>query len=291
MGHQPARIADIHHRRPGYEDWWVRHVTLAEAIAAGRISPEWAEQRARQWGPSSPVYVNRVLGEFAVEDAHSVIPLAWVEAAVDRWHDLAGAYGRFVNVGVDVARFGEDRTVLALRYGDAIAALRVSAREETTSTTGRVRGVLDAERRAGEAVVDVIGLGAGVVDQLREQGYRVVAFNAAGGSAHLDRSGELGYVNRRSAAWWNLREMLDPSFGPTIALPPDDDLVGDLTAPVYRVTSGGRIVVEGKDDIRRRLGRSTDAGDAVVMAFALPEPDDYEGYVVYDEPVDIGGGF
>jgi hypothetical protein len=234
--------------------------------------------------------VNRVLGEFAVEDAQTVIPLSWLEAANDRWTDLAGGYAPFVNVGVDVARFGDDRTVLALRYGDAIADLRISAKEETTQTTGRVKAVLDGVPR-GEAVVDVIGLGAGVVDQLREKGYRVVAFNAASRSQHLDRSGELGFINRRAAAWWNLREMLDPSFEPTIALPPDDDLTGDLTAPLWRMTSGARISVEGKDDIRKRLGRSTDHGDAVVMAFALPETDDYEGTVWYDDPVDIGGGF
>ncbi len=285
-----GRFSDIHHRKPGYEDWWARHVTLEESIAAGRISPEWVEQRRRQWGERSAVFINRVLGEFAVEDAQSVIPLSWVEAAIDRWHMLAGGYAPLINVGVDVARFGEDQTVLALRYGDAIGELRVYTKDETTATTGHVRGILDANRRA-HAVVDVVGLGAGVVDQLREQGYDVVAFNAAAGTVHRDRSGELGFANRRSAAWWNLREMLDPGFGPVIALPPDDDLIGDLTSPGYRVTSGGRIVVEGKDDIRKRLGRSTDKGDAVVQSFALPEPDDYEGVIVYDEPVDIGFGF
>jgi len=284
-----GRFADIHHRRPGYEDWWVKHVTLEDAIAAGRISRAWADQRAKQWGESSAIYQNRVLGEFAAEDAQNVIPIAWVEAAIERWRMLGGGYAPFINVGVDVARYGEDRTTLALRFGDAIAEIRTYAKAETMETTGHVAGVLHANR--GEAVVDVVGLGAGVVDRLREMRLAVVAFNAAGRSDHLDRSGELGFVNRRSAAWWNLREMLDPAFDPVVALPPDEELLGDLVTPMYRVVSGGRIAIESKDDIRKRLGRSTDKGDAVVQSYALPEPADYEGVVVWDDPVDIGGGY
>ena len=287
-----GRFSDIHHRKPGYEDWWVRHVTLDESIAAGRIDPDWVEQRAKQWGRDSAVFINRVLGNFAAEDAEAVVPLAWLEAANMRWLDLDGGYAAFTNVGVDVARFGDDVSIIAERFGDAIASLHEYSREATTAVTGHVRGILDREgKRDAEAVVDVIGMGAGVVDQLREMGYTVRAFNAAGRSQYLDRSGELGYANRRSAAWWNLREMLDPTFEPTLALPPDDMLTGDLTSPKWRVTSGGKIQVESKDDIRKRIDRSTDRGDAVVMAFSLPEPDDYEGTVWYDEPVDIGGGY
>lgn len=290
-----GRFADIHHRRPGYEDWWAKHVTLAEAMAAGRISEAWAEQRGRQWGVDSAIYRNRVLGEFAAEDANVVIPLAWVEAAVERWRNLAGGYAPFTNVGVDVARYGEDRTIFAIRRGDAISEVRSTYREDTSMTAGHVSGILrgsGVNRAHAEAVVDVIGLGAGVVDILRAEGWRrIVAFNAAGRSQHIDRSGELVYGNRRAAAWWNLRERLDPAFDSSIALPPDDDLIGDLVTPLYRVAQGGRIMIESKEDIRKRLGRSTDKGDAVVQSFALPEPEDLEGYVVYDDPMDIGGGY
>jgi len=112
--------------------------------------------------------------------------------------------------------------------------------------------------------VDEIGLGAGVVDRLREQGKRVLPFNASAGTGHRDKSGELGFADTRSAAWWNLREMLETE---PLALPPDDRLIGDLTAPHWRVMSGGRVKVESKDDIKKRLGRSTDDGDAVIQAF------------------------
>jgi hypothetical protein len=266
-GEPQGRFYEIHQRKPGYEDWWTRHVTLAECIAAGRVSPEWAEQRARQWGESSAVYQNRALGEFASSDEDGVIPLSWVETANDRWRALedSGEWGAFSCCGVDVARGGEDRTVTALRYGDAIRELRRSSKQDTMETTGAVAGILHAH--GGEAVVDVIGIGAGVVDRLKEQGKAVRAFNASEHTDAKDRSGELGFMNKRSAAWWHLRELLDPANGHEIALPPDDLLTGDLTAPHWRMTSGGKVQVESKDEIRKRLGRSTDSGDAVVQAF------------------------
>ncbi|MBN1629627.1 MAG: hypothetical protein JW990_07685, partial [Thermoleophilia bacterium] len=128
---------------------------------------------------------------------------------------------------------------------------------------------------------------AGVFDRLREMEYPVIAFNAAARTDRLDSSGELGFVNCRSAAWWAMREMLDPAASYPIELPPDDLLIGDLTAPKWRVTSGGRIQVESKDDIRKRLGRSTDSADAVVQAFWTPEIEPEDELLVYEDRVVI----
>ena len=136
----------------------------------------------------------------------------------------------------------------------------------TTATTGRVAGITSA---AGVyAVVDVLNMGAGVVDQLREQGHQVVAFNASEHSDLKDRSGELGFVNKRSAAWWNLRDMLGPDSGENLALPPDDLLTGDLTTPHWRVVSGGRSKSRARHDHsaprsftrRRRCGHAKRSG-------------------------------
>ena len=169
-------------------------------------------------------------------------------------------------VGVDVARTGQDRTVLALRNGPVITELRRSVREDTMQTTGRVKAILDADSSC-TAVVDVIGIGSGVVDRLREQHARVLAFNASRGSKARDSTREFGFANRRSEAHWALRTALDPSSDPDYCLPDDEMLLGDLSAPHWTVTSGGKIQVESKDDIRKRLGRSPDDGDAVVMAY------------------------
>lgn len=275
-GEPTGRFYDIHTRRPGLEDWWARHVTLDEAIAAGRVSETWAMQRELQWGRNSAAFANRVLGEFHSSDEDAVIPLAWVEAANERWRAWVDAGrreppGRMV-VGVDVARFGDDKTVLAVRKGDVVEELRVTAKQDTMETVGAVGGLLAHGTYSvnAVAVVDTDGLGAGVTDRLREQGRRTIAFHAGTRTDKKDRSGELGFVNTRSAAWWNLRELLDPAYDEQIALPDDPELIGDLTAPHWKVLSGSKIEVEKRDSIVSRLGRSPDRGTAVVQAFWTP---------------------
>lgn len=277
-GEPEGRFYDIHVRKPGYEDWWVRHVTKEEVIAAGQMTLDWADQRARQWGADSAVYKNRVLGEFAASDEDSLIPLAWVEAANDRWDALMDSkrdIGPMTDLGVDVARAGGDETVLALRHGEVVRELRCFAIGDTMATVGHVVAALRAAPRA-RPVVDVIGVGAGVVDRLREGGVgNTVAFNASAGTRWRDRTGELQFYNLRSASWWHMRELLDPSAGATVALPRDDMLTGDLTAPHYKITSTGKIQVESKDEIRAKIDRSTDRGDAVVMSFWGDEEPDW----------------
>jgi hypothetical protein len=91
----------------------------------------------------------------------------------------------------------------------------------------------------------------------------VIAFNASRKTRRLDRSGEYGFVNQRAAMWWMTREALDPAFDPTLAIPPVDDLIGELTAPKWRVTPSSKLQVESKDDVKKRIGRSTDLADAV----------------------------
>lgn len=282
-GEPQGRFYDIHRRAVGYEDWYTRHVTLDEAIAAGRVSREWTEQRERQWGKDSAVYQNRVLGEFATAQARGVIPLSWVEAANERWYAWVeeGQPGVLTGIGVDVGGGlpGGDKTVLApcfdrFRIGELRKHGQGDPDVATMETVARVAGLLK-KHGTGEAVVDVIGIGAGVVHRLREMGYRARAFNAGKGTALLDRSGELGFANWRAAAWWITRELLDPGEGVGVALPPDDDLTGELTAPRYKLASGGRargglIQIEDKLSVRRRLKRSTDCADAVVQALVGP---------------------
>jgi hypothetical protein len=263
-GAPSGRFYDIHRRAPGYEDWWTRHVTLEEAVAAGRISRTWADQRASQWGRDSAVFHNRVLGEFHASDEDAVIPLAWLEAAIERWHewDRAGrpSPGGPLWTGVDVGR-GGDETVLAARDGWAIT-LEGHRRRDTMATVGMIQG------RDGRAIVDVIGLGAGVYDRLRELGARPLAYTGSGKAQARDRSGKFGFANVRSAAYWHLRELLDPAYEPSLALPPDDLMISDLTTPTWAVTTGlpPKIQVETKDKVVDRLGRSPDRGDAVAMA-------------------------
>ena len=279
-----GRFYEVHKDRRRFADWDAMHVKRARVIAAGRMSADWAESRRRQWGETTAVYQNRVEGEFASSDEDGVIPLGWVEAANERWRELYPdgfvAPGPVEVVGVDCSGTGKDRTVLARRYGDVLGPLerpRKSAAPagedavglEEMATAGRLVALLGTDDSA-RAIIDAGGLGSGVVGRVREKipRHRIVAFVAGAATNRRDRNGEFGFADVRSAAWWNLREMLDPDYGATLALPPDDDLTGDLTAPHWREQSGGKIRVESKDDLRKpaRLGRSTDSGDAVVQA-------------------------
>lgn len=263
-GDVQGRFYDIHSRKPGLEDWAVRHVTMREVIDAGRMSPDWARQRAKQWGAESATYANRVLGEFHSSDEDTVIPLSWVEAANERWLQWKDQgspvqFGRRVR-GVDVARGGADLTVIASRIGPVVYPLETHSLKDTTRIADRVQAGMHP---TDLAIVDVIGVGAGVVDLLRRRQVQTYAFNASRKSTLRDRSGEFGFMNQRAAMWWTLREMLDPAFDPTLAIPVNDVLLGELTAPKWWVTPAGRIQVESKDDVRKRLGRSTDHADAV----------------------------
>lgn len=262
-GDTSGRFYEIHKHGKGLEDWWTRHVTLEEAIAAGRISREWAEQRKAQWGETSAVYQNRVLGEFADSGEDNVIPLSWVELAIERWHAAQGKGEGDTSYGVDPAYKGEDKTTVARLVGTVLEAISAYAKDDTMQTAGRVAASVDP---AVPVAIDVIGVGAGVFDRLRELGYNVLPVNVSEKTTLTDASGQIGFMNLRAAVWWVMRERLDPNGDAPAALPPDDHLIGDLTAPTWKYTSAGKIAVESKDDIRARLGRSTDYADAWGLA-------------------------
>ena len=267
-GEPSGRFYDIH--RGALESWRARHVSVEEVIAAGQVDGAWVEQMRAYYGTESSWFQQHVLGEFCSSEEDAVIPLSWADAAVARWRAWAedgqpepdGVH----TIGVDVARSGADRTVLAFRKGDVITHLRVSPKEDTMGTTGRVKAALDADPLA-KAIVDTIGIGAGVFDRLREQGVKVEAFQASRKTVSKDSTGQIRYANDRAAAWWGFRERLDPSRDPGLAIPDDPELLADLTSVHAKaMLSDGKLQIESKDDIRKRIGRSTDRADAVIQA-------------------------
>lgn len=271
-GEQVGRFYEIHSHTAGYEDWNTLFVTLEMCVKAGRINPEWAEQRRKQWGETSAVYKNRVRGEFAAADEDGVISLADIERSNLRWQERmdAGNFKELTGLGVDIGR-GGDPSVIAKEYdGRAIKELERMNTRNSMEIAGRVVGILLKWLEA-VAVID-LGYDPGVYDSVRENAKvaeRAIPFVASAKEEMTDETGELGFVNLRSAAWWNLREMLKND---EYDLPPDDKLTGDLTAPHYKLMSGGKIAIEGKGEtkafgagVRKKLGRSTDDGDAVVQ--------------------------
>lgn len=278
-GNPSGRFFEICERKPGYEDWHVVHVRMQDALEAGVFSAKWVKQRMNQWGKNSQLFQNRVLGKFFADNNEGVIPLDWVEAAVERWREwtkdgtisleeMAEKYA-YKSTGVDVAWMGEDKSVLSHNFqGDRIHSLKYLSKRDPMHIAGLVKGV--TEKLGGIPRVDIIGIGGGVVASLNENKIKNQPFNAAQ-AAHpnmKDNSGLLGFANKRSAAWWQFREKLDPQINPdsTVCIPDDPILIGDLTTPKWRVLSGGRIQLESKEEFKKRLERSSDAGDSVIQA-------------------------
>lgn len=246
-------------------------------------------QRLRDATAGSAIFTAKVRGLFPTSAAEStVIPLAWVQRAMERWHDEKRDHipGDFV-LGVDVARTGNDQSVFAHRYGSLVRRLDRLRIEDTMALADRAMAHLHEPRST--VVVDVIGIGAGVFDALRRASNEglieatPVPFNAAARTPRRDLIGQFKFLNDRAAAWWNLRDLLDPSRGSNIALPDDEELLEELIAPRYDFNVGGTIKIESKDDIKRRIGRSTDSADAVVASFWVSGNHQALEFVRYDK--------
>ena len=253
-------------------DTWREKIT-GSLPAPWLITPEWVADKFKRWGKNHPAYQARVLGNFPEQGENNIIPLAWIEAAMERWEDApapalasASASGSTV-LGVDVARFGQDLSAIAPRKGSKIFPLQIFAGKDTQEMAGEC---IRAQRETGadQINVDVIGLGAGVVDALQAAGAPVVAVNVAESSIELDDTGNKVFANLRAQLWWTLRDALNPKNPEPLALPPDDDLLGDLAAPTYKINAKGAIQIEPKEETKKRLGRSPDRGDAVILTFA-----------------------
>jgi hypothetical protein len=271
-GAPSGRFYDIQKRKPGYSDWWIRHVTKDEMIDSGRMNIQWAEDRKMQWGEHSARYQNRVLGQFAASEEESVIPLYWVELANKRWYD------RFqdnpsdyleqplTGVGVDVGGGTQDPSAIAYRHGNDIYKVeRLEKNVEVLS--GKVTQILKSNEFCN-ATIDSINIGAGTYLRNRElYPNRVYAFTASATANWEDETGEYIIQDTRSAAWWNLRQILNPESGMDVALPPDDDLTGELCAPTWEEVGRAGIKVESKKKIRARIGKSTNLADAVVQVY------------------------
>lgn len=230
-------------------------------------SPSWVEDKRAVWGEESALYQVRVLGEFA--QSSGVIPLSVIEAAQQR--DLAPGLSAPVILGVDVARSADgDETVIASRCDKRIRIERAMRTRDTMEIVGTTIQLVSGYRSIGRhvrVVVDADGLGGPVADRLREQGYDVDDYRASGRPRDPDT-----YANRRAETWYTGADVLRECD-----LDGDDMLAADLAAARAGKPcpdSRGRLTVEPKDATRKRLGRSPDRADAVLMTLA-PEPPSY----------------
>ncbi len=233
------------------------------------VTRRWVGEALRNWGTDHPAWQSRVLGEFPDDDKRAVIPYSWVQAAFNRWRQRYGEgdipTADRVSMDVGSGEEGSDKTVFAQRRGMDIIGIRKS------NSLSPMEGVatlatLCANRRVS-AIIDWLGIGIGVTDRARELGIRIERFIASQATEMRDKTGMFGFRNVRDASWWNVRELLNPENGSNVAIYPDDELAVELSAPTWKEAPGAKIAVESKDDIRKRIGRSTDVADAVIMAY------------------------
>lgn len=200
-----------------------------------------------------------------------VIPTIWVTEAQARWTVKPPAGIPMCTIGVDPSLGGEDDCVLSPRHDGWFAPLLKYPGKEIKDGTEIAGYVVQVRRQEAKIVIDMGG-GYGSVPyvRLRENlgPSAVVGFKGAEASVRRTNDQQFGFTNKRSQALWQFREALDPSQqgGSPIALPPDAELVADLTAPCFEITSRG-VKVTPKEELVELLGRSTNSGDAVVMSW------------------------
>jgi len=244
MSADERELADLHRLKPG-QIAWRRYKIESEFLGdTSRFQAEY------------PCTADEA---FQAEHRDTFVQPADVQAA--RRHVFSEPVSGPLVLGVDPARFGDDRTAICWRKGREVQ--RIAARQglDTMQVAGLVVQIMRTDNPV-RVFIDVIGLGAGVVDRLRELGYgdRVVAVNWAERAEEPDK-----YRNRRAEGWARMREWLRDR---PVRIPDHDALAQDLLQPGYRYDSAGRILLESKDDIRKRGAPSPDLADSVALTFS-----------------------
>ena len=229
------------------------------------------EALAKAYGRESNVYRVRVLGEFPTSEDDAFIALPIIEAAIANEHIISGE----ITFGVDVARYGSDKTIIAVKQGNSLSIPVSRHGQNLMQTVGDIVNLYHEilRERSGyrgriTVYVDDTGLGGGVTDRLeevlREERLRQMDIVPVNFGARVpDKDAAEHYDNMATWLWGNLRELIREK---TIALPDDTALVAQLSSRKYVLSSSGRIVLESKEAMKRRGLPSPDIADAVALA-------------------------
>lgn len=259
MAANPTRLSgyfyDSHNRMA--DQWLTLKVACSDS---SRVADNYAKDIAAQYGIDSNIYRVRVLGEFPRSEDDVCIPYELVESAIDRDVQQTG----LEIWGLDVARFGSDRTVLVKRHGNRVDHQPLVWRQkDTMQVSGLVAeeyNKLPERFRPHQVNVDVIGIGAGVVDRLKELGLPVVGVNVAESPSHKER-----FMRLRDQLWFDARDWFESR---EVRIVDSQLLIGEMTSLKYTITSTGKLQIESKDDAKKRGIESPDVGDAFVLTFA-----------------------
>jgi hypothetical protein len=232
-------------------------------VAENLVGPMWVADREADWGIDSPLWQAKVLAEFPdISDEYLISP-HMIQKGIDT--ELAGLErGRY---GADIARMGADKSVVYRNRGGVLRYVAEWAMADTMQSTGKLKLILDKHiyMHRPPMVIDIIGLGSGPFDRLREQGYPVVPFSGGERAFRPDK-----FKNRRAEIYWTFRQHLEDGL---IDLDPDDpELHAQLQSIKWFVDSGGRIQIESKEDMRARGIKSPDRADAAVYSYVQSQP-------------------
>ncbi len=226
------------------------------------VDPKFIGDMAEKYGEASNVFRVRVLGEFPTQSDDVLLPLHLVEDATKR--DVEAGPTTPVVWGLDVARFGSDRSALAKRQGNVLVEpIKTWQNKDLMELAGIVLAEHDAvpySMRPQAIYIDAIGLGAGLADRLRELDLPAVAVAVSETASLKDRFNRL-----RDELFWSAREWFEAR---DCHMPEDDTLIAELTGIRYKYLSSGKLKIEGKDEMKKRGQRSPDTADAFVLTFA-----------------------
>lgn len=239
---------------------------VSQRLADDLVGQSWVEDAERSWGKESPLYVSKVLGQFPKDASDGVIPGSKV--ALARAQDAPEPEpDEFVQLGVDCGA-GGDQSVIRERRGSVAGRVWRSRHDDPMLLVSEILRAVH-ESGARKVAIDSIGIGWGVMGSLREKlselglGVEVVGINV--GESPTTVEAKKRYYNLRAQLWWEARESISDGKWNLAAI--DDQTAADLTAPKYTLDTKGKIVIESKDDMRKRLGRSPDDGDAILLAY------------------------
>jgi phage terminase large subunit len=238
--------------------WINMHVSCMDSPI---VSRSYIDYMAKKYGEESNQYKIRVLGDFPERDEDVVIPQDLVSAAMGREVEPNDVWPVW---GLDVARFGSNKTALCKRQGNVLLEpVTFWGGADTMQTVGRVVDIYestDDHMKPSAICVDVIGVGSGVYDRLAELGLPVIGINVAEMPSIRER-----FINLRSELWFRAREWFETR---AVAMVGDDDLISQLTDITYRYSDSGKYVVESKADMLRRGVESPDLADSFILTFA-----------------------
>jgi hypothetical protein len=242
------------------------NIQQGREVIPGMVTAEQVEERRREWGEESALYIASVLGRFPDNLEDAIVPRSLLMAAVERQLEPEGG----AVLSCDVARYGADKTVVYRRQGNVCRlAWKVQGRN-TQEVAGRLRMMAEDDPAVTEIIVDDTGVGGGVTDRLNEETVaggrvRVVAFNGGEKARRPDR-----YVNAIAEAWLELAQVFRDGM---IDIDDNPAVLAQLSARRYTVQGDRRIKLESKDDFKKRsTGGSPDDADALAMCYAAPGP-------------------